>query len=326
MKKWVLISIICLTVSLITSISCLKEADLPALKTAEVSTIKEQSASFGGNIINDGGAEIELVGVCWGTEDNPTFANLKKFCKSGNINFNCYVFDLIPETYYHVRAFAINRAGTAYGNEVHFRTNRIVAPGITTTIDTLSLGFVTAKVGGKISGYDKTPILDKGVCWSTAEYPLINNNRDSFGAGSGSFTDYIAYLQPGAFHYLRAYAVTVAGTDYGNEIQFKTRALPAITVSEITSTTARVGGKLTISDPYDLDIIGICYGPTEAPTINGHSVPLRDIMGNDGTFYYTLKDLTPGTWYYVRSYFFEIDWDDSVFTAYGNVVAFITNM
>jgi hypothetical protein len=43
---------------------CQKNADLPLLTTSAVSSITYISASSGGNVTDDGGAEVDLRGVC----------------------------------------------------------------------------------------------------------------------------------------------------------------------------------------------------------------------------------------------------------------------
>jgi hypothetical protein len=121
------LAIYCFVASVATFLSCLKEADLPTLTTTDVSNIKTQSAVSGGTVTNNGGVEIDVSGVCWGTAKNPTIVNSISVSRNeGTGSFDCILFGLTPGTYYHVRAFAKNRAGTAYGNEVHFTALPIV--------------------------------------------------------------------------------------------------------------------------------------------------------------------------------------------------------
>ena len=51
----------------------------------------------------------------------------------------------MPDTVYHVRAYAINQVGVAYGNEVTFRTLRDVTYGSVT--DVVGNTYLTVKVG-----------------------------------------------------------------------------------------------------------------------------------------------------------------------------------
>ena len=319
--------LICFVASITTLQSCLKEADLPTLTTTEVSNIKTQSASSGGIVIDNGGAEVHARGVCWGTADKPTIANSKKFNSKGTRSFDCLLFGLTPDSYYHVRAFATNREGTAYGNEVHFTTKQIIEPEVTTTANTNPTKF-TVTVVGNITSYYETLILERGVCWATKAYPSINNNVVRCGTGSGIFTCDLTQLIPDTLYYIRAYAETIGGITYGNVTQIKPHFLQITTapVTEFSRTTARISGKLFLTnDPDLLCGVGICFGTTSGQTIKGNSLTLE--TGNDGTFSCTLTNLTPGTLYYVRAYFYAIDWiDDSLeFIQYGNEVTFTTN-
>lgn len=318
--------LICFVTSIATIESCLK-VDLPTLTTSEVSNIKTRSASSGGTITDNGGAEINVSGVCWGTEDNPTRANSLSVSRKETGSFECNLFNLIPDTYYHVRAFASNRIGTAYGNEVHFTTKQIVAPKVTTTAKINPATF-TATVGGNITSYDETLILGRGVCWATTANPAKNNNMVSCGTGSGIFTCNLTQLQLDSLYYVRAYAETIAGITYGNEMQINTKFLQITTapVTEFSRTTARVGGKLFLMcDPELLIGVGTCYGTTSGPTAKGDFISFD--WGNDGIFSGTLTDLIPGTLYYVRAYFFATGWIDGSYTfiQYGNEVTFTTS-
>jgi hypothetical protein len=327
MMKKVLV-ICCFVASIATFLSCLKEADLPTLTTTDVKNIKTQSAVSGGIVTDDGGAEVNVSGVCWGTADNPTITNSKTVSrKEGTGSFDCTLFGLTPDTYYHVRAFASNRTGTAYGNEVHFRTKQIVEPKVTTTANTKPTTF-TVTVVGNITSYDETLILERGICWATTANPTINNNVVRCGTGSGIFTCDLWQLQIDTLYYVRAYAVTIAGITYGNETQIKTQFVRITTapVTEFSRTSARVGGKVFLKNDPDFECwAGICFGTTSGPTVKGNSISLE--TGNDGIFSYILTDLTPGTLYYVRAYFYAIDWYDVSRESiqYGNEVTFTTS-
>ena len=106
--------------------SCAKEepVEFPALTTLSVTEITSSSAKSGGNIIYNGGAEVNSRGLVWDTAANPSLeqhAGLT-FDGSGTGLFTSYLSILIPRTTYYIRAYAINSAGTAYGNQINFTT------------------------------------------------------------------------------------------------------------------------------------------------------------------------------------------------------------
>jgi hypothetical protein len=94
--------------------------DLATLTTLAVSNVIEDRATSGGNITSDGGSPITQRGICWSTTPNPTTANNIVLSGTGIGNFTTNLTGLNPNTTYYVRAFAINSAGTAYGNELSF--------------------------------------------------------------------------------------------------------------------------------------------------------------------------------------------------------------
>ena len=92
------------------------------LSTLPVSNITDNTAATGGSITSDGGAAVTQRGVVWSTTPNPTLANNSTNDGSGVGSFTSSLSGLTANTTYYVRAYAINNAGTAYGNEVSFVT------------------------------------------------------------------------------------------------------------------------------------------------------------------------------------------------------------
>lgn len=94
----------------------------PTVTTKSASAIKPYSAVLGGIVTDDGGAPVLARGLCWSVSPNPTVSNFKSNNGSGNGSFESEITGLNPDTKYYVRAYATNRAGTSYGNEVSFIT------------------------------------------------------------------------------------------------------------------------------------------------------------------------------------------------------------
>lgn len=105
-----------------------KQDQLPVLTTTIASDISQTTASCGGNINLDGGLTITSRGVCWSTSANPTIVNSKTTDVIGTGIFTSSISDLTANTTYYVRAFAVNSAGTAYGNEISFTTKPAISP------------------------------------------------------------------------------------------------------------------------------------------------------------------------------------------------------
>ncbi|MCP5108009.1 MAG: hypothetical protein GY950_31760, partial [bacterium] len=95
----------------------------PTVTTDAVTNITATTATCGGDVTLDGGAPVTSRGVCWSTSTGPTVAlSTKTTDGSGTGSFTSSITGLTPATTYYVRAYAVNSAGTSYGNEVSFDT------------------------------------------------------------------------------------------------------------------------------------------------------------------------------------------------------------
>ena len=95
---------------------------LPTVITAEVTEITTNSAKGGGEVTNDGGAEVTERGICWSTNENPTLNDSHVATGTGTGAFIAMMNGLGANTTYHVRAYATNEVGTAYGLDREFVT------------------------------------------------------------------------------------------------------------------------------------------------------------------------------------------------------------
>jgi len=96
--------------------------DLPVITTAATSAITKVAAVSGGNVTYDGGGTITARGIVWSLTANPTLSNTKIDGGTGTGAFVSPISGLTSSTVYHVRAYATNSAGTAYGADVQFST------------------------------------------------------------------------------------------------------------------------------------------------------------------------------------------------------------
>jgi len=96
--------------------------DLPVVTTAALSGITKVAAISGGNVTYDGGGTISARGIVWSLTANPTLLNTKIDGGTGTGAFVSPISGLTSNTVYHVRAYATNSAGTAYGADVQFST------------------------------------------------------------------------------------------------------------------------------------------------------------------------------------------------------------
>ncbi|MDY0152086.1 MAG: fibronectin type III domain-containing protein, partial [Candidatus Cloacimonas sp.] len=105
---------------------------IPTLTTAAISAITTISATSGGNVTSQGGSSVTARGVCWNTSTAPTISNSLTSDGSGTGSFVSNLTSLTASTLYHVRAYATNAQGTAYGEEYSFSTSGNSPPAVPT--------------------------------------------------------------------------------------------------------------------------------------------------------------------------------------------------
>lgn len=301
-------------------IRCVKDAVIPELITAELTNIYEVSAVSGGSVVTNGGAKITSKGVCWGTSPNPTIAGSKTENGTGDETFTSKLTGLTANTTYYVRAYATNKAGTGYGQEISFKTLAevvVVVPTLTTS-EITEITENSAKSGGAVTNTGGAEITAKGICWGTSAEPTIADAKTTNGTGDVSFKSSLANLVPNTTYYVRAYATNKAGTGYGNAVSFKTLPAPLVPVlstveaSQITAISAVSGGNITNNGGAEIIARGICWSSSPEPSVEG----LKTVDGEGmGSYVSKINGLKPDTTYYVRAYA-----TNKAGTGYGNTI------
>ncbi len=303
-----------------------KSISLPIVTTAAVTSVTETSAVTGGNVTSDGNASVTERGVVYSTNPNPVITNLSNTirpCGSGTGEFTYTITGLQANTKYYVRAYAKNDAGTAYGEEISFTTNKqVVLPTVTTTSAT-SVTETSAVMGGNVTSDGNATVTERGVVYATTQNPTTANTKVASGSGTGSYTCNLSGLQPNTTYYVRAYAINSKGTAYGTQVTFTTSksiSLPTVTttiVSSIRFNYAMTGGNVTSEGGASVTDRGVVYSTTKNPTTTS-STKVASGSGV-GVFTTPLENLSPNTTYYVRAYA-----TNSAGTAYGTELTFTT--
>ena len=192
-------------------------ADVETRGTVDITTT---SAAIFGTVWNDGGAPVTERGICYNTTGNSTTQNSKVTAGNGDGFFTSVLTGLTPGQAYYARAYAINSVGTAYGYEIRFTTKTNLATISTTAVSSLTA--TSAMIGGNISNDGGAAITERGICFSTTTNPTTANIKVVSGSGTGSYTVNMTGLTAETNYYVRAYAISSAGTAYGNEVNFLT--------------------------------------------------------------------------------------------------------
>ena len=300
--------------------------ELATVKTSLVTSITSSTAVAGGDVTADGGAEVTAKGVCWSTSQEPTIEGEHTENGAGTGEFTAELSGLEQNTTYYVRAYATNKEGTAYGEEVSFTTlqENVVVKPMVTTLEIAGLSQTTAVAGGNVTSDGGAEVTARGVCWSTSQEPTVEGEHTTDGAGTGEYQSNLSGLTANTTYYVRAYATNSEGTAYGEEISFTTLeehivvepTVVTVSVSEVTETTAVTGGNVTSDGGGEVSARGVCWSTSQEPTVEGSHT--TDGTGT-GEFVSNLTDLNDNTTYYVRAYA-----TNEQGTSYGEQMSFTT--
>ena len=297
---------------------------VPSLITSPVSQITNTTATGGGNISSDGGAIVTRSGICWSTNENPTLNDKYTSEGIGIGSFIHEIKDLMGSTTYYVRAYAINNAGLAYGNQVSFVTGPPVLSTLTTIAARSGESGTTIICGGNVESNGGAIITSTGLCCSTV--PGFNPETETEFTikqnGSGSFTGTITGLTPGTKYYIKAYVENSVGKAYAiNEVSVVTFNVPKVKtispeISSISSIKAICGGDIIDNGGAIVTSSGICWSTIHNPEISGSK---NNVGVSLGSFKSTINNLLGSKTYYVRAYAI-----NSVGLTYGNEISFTT--
>jgi uncharacterized protein (TIGR02145 family) len=304
------------------SFTTLTPSELPTVTTGVVTNITTTSAAVGGSVTSSGSSAVTVRGICYATTQNPTISNQCLNSGSGTGSFSINITGLNPNTTYYIRAYATSSAGTSYGTQVNFTTLiASIAPTVSTT-NVTNVTITTATMGGNVTNQGSSAITSRGLVYSTLPNPTTSNQIFTVSGTTGTYQATLAGLNSNTTYYVRAFAANSAGMSYGNQVSFTTltpSVLPTVTtgvVTNITSTSATLGGNVTSSGSSVVSTRGICYAITQNPTTS--DICLASGSGT-GSFTVNLPGLISSRTYYARAYA-----TSSAGTSYGSQVIFNT--
>ena len=289
-----------IVLSFILMQSCKKE-ELPVLSTSSITNITSTSAIGGGNITSDGNSDVISRGVCWSLEPNPTTKDSKTEEGSGDGQFVSNISGLDAGTTYHVRAYATNSVGTAYGADMSFSTlgeapecitqpATNISPTAVTLNGTINANHVTTSVT-----FEYGPTSEYGQTISAVQSPVSGNSITNVSVS-------ITGLAEGTTYHFRVKAINSIGSDEGEDMTFTTSGqAPEATTqlpTNVTTVTATLNGSVNANQSST--VVTFEYGPTNA---YGSTVTVTPspVTGNSSTVVSAgITGLTPGMVYHYR--------------------------
>lgn len=271
-----------------------------AFQSVIVSGVSTNTAECNVIISGDGGSAITARGVCWANSPGPDLTDSYTSDGAGTGSYTSHVSGLSKETIYFLRPYAINVAGTYYGDEVTFTTLGTIP---VSTLVVTAIRMNSASSGGFIPEAAAAAVTAKGVCWNTTGNPTIADQKTLDGSGGGIYTSQPSGLIKSTTYYLRAYATTNDDTYYGNQQIFTTDdgviVLATAEADVITTGSATVSGDITDDGGSDILEKGICWNNAPDPLISDN----RENLGSGpGSFSLSLTGLTANTVFYFRAY------------------------
>lgn len=256
MKTRLVICIVMLAVAAVSITSCKKKDEspktVPVVTTSAVTSITTTSATGGGQITDGGNAAITSRGLAYSSlVSTPTIADDKIDVTTNTANFSGVMENLNSGTTYHVRAYATNEVGTAYGSVVDFTTGNAAPVATNVTIT----GIV--EVGMELTGtYTFGDSDGDGESGSTFQwYVAIDGvgTGETAIAGATELTYTIQASQQGKFIRIGVTPKAASGDMIGEEV--KSTFVGA--VGEATTVTFMYHGQ------------EVTYGIINSPTVAG---------------------------------------------------------
>ena len=192
------------------------------LITAEATNITQNTVTLI-NTLNSvpGAPAVSSRGVCWDSIPTPTVLKSIITSGAGTGNFPINLAGLQAGKRYYARGFFKVLDIVYYGNEITFTT----FPATLAMVSISSISGITrnsASVACSNSSAGGGIIKEKGVCWSVAANPTVDDNKISGGTGTGAYSVALSGLSPATTYYVRAYAINEAGIVYSSSLTLRT--------------------------------------------------------------------------------------------------------
>ena len=293
----------------------------PTLSSVIVSSVEASAALFSSSVTNNGGDSVSEVGFYYSTEETVDPETSYKINQPySDSAFGLQAKELVANTKYYVKAFAVNSAGTGYSQVADFTTSA-AAP----TVSTLGATDVTeygALLSGNVLSDNGAEITERGFVWvKGADAPTTASTKVKVDGAKGEYSATLTDMEPNQKYSFRAYAINAKGTSYGEVMTFTTIAglpsLAATGVSDITTTSAKFTSTITSNGGETVTEVGFYYSTSEnIDVVTAEKVATPYV---EDRFAITVSGLEVGTTYFVLAFA-----KNSAGEAFNNMVTFKT--
>ncbi len=199
----------------------------PTVGTTTSGTILYNGATISSSVTDEGDMTLNLIGVCWSKQENPTKGQdgttHKDITPVAMGSFSTAITGLEKNTLYYVRAYAGSTAGTAYGEQISFITSNVDLPVFTAlAIVDGTLTTNSASVKTTVSSLGGAVVSEIGIEWAAKnDFATVLGSKKMTPVALGDLQADITGLVEGNTYYARYYAKTDAGNVMGDALSIR---------------------------------------------------------------------------------------------------------
>lgn len=252
-------------------------ANAPTVTTTTPVTTKDhESATLGGEVTDADGQAITERGFEYKEGLEGEVLTVSEEDDDFGIGvYSLGITGLKPFVEYYYRAYAVNPAGTGYGDWETFTTDKTIP---TVTVQAVSYILpTTATANGNITSTGGEDCSERGFQYGLTKVATWSVKDDVGGYGAGVFSKGLTDLSANTTYWIRAYAVNSEGTGYSEWLEFQTAAagiIPTGTLINICSDYSGYTYKLMRSETDD------------GETYTAYFVISTDLANKQGLAYY----------------------------------------
>ncbi len=196
--------------------------ELAELNTQDVTNIDTFNATILAAVTDAGDGSISERGIYLSTTpDSDDGEKILASTIKGSGEFTVNLTGLQQATTYYAKAYAVNQAGVAYGNEINFKTLIAESALFDTDVKSVS-GAHDIFVEVKLLDRGDLPIAEIGVVWGTEEVPTLEDNKIMHPTVEDHFKQRITDLEEEHLYFIRPYKISEGEAVYGRQIIIST--------------------------------------------------------------------------------------------------------